>query len=123
MRRAAALGLALALAGSGCGGRQLTNRQLAAGAVGVVAVLGVIVLVSLVSDCGARRGERAAIPTATPQPRARSDGLAAGQNGALNSSDAKLPTTGEPSDVPPAENVISPPSSTPRMSAVPVEMW
>jgi hypothetical protein len=72
MRRAAALGLALALAASGCGGRQLTNRQVAAGAVGGVAVLGAIVLVSLVTDCEARQGGTCGDPDGAPAaPSAR----------------------------------------------------
>lgn len=52
MPRCAALALCVALATQpGCAHRQLTNQQVAAGAVGVVAVVGLLVLLGMASDC------------------------------------------------------------------------
>ncbi|MBK9033707.1 MAG: hypothetical protein IPL61_20985 [Myxococcales bacterium] len=42
-----AVALALALAGAGCAHRQHSNRQVASGAIAVLAVIGMIVLLSL----------------------------------------------------------------------------
>ena len=51
--RAAAAVLALALTAGACGGRQLTNRQVAVGAVTAGVVVGVLVLIS---TCDQRDG-------------------------------------------------------------------
>lgn len=45
-----ALVVALASASAGCAHKQLTNRQVAVGAVAAVAVIGLIVLLSLQCD-------------------------------------------------------------------------
>lgn len=60
----------LALLASACGGRQLTNRQVAGGAVGVAAVVGMLVLFSMVHDCEVRNGGTCGDPDEpAPWPR------------------------------------------------------
>jgi hypothetical protein len=52
MQRCAALALCTALAAQpGCAHQQLTNQQVAAGAVGVVVVVGFLVLMGMAADC------------------------------------------------------------------------
>jgi len=70
--RLAALVLSVAtVAGSaGCGGRQLTNRQVAQGAVAVGAVVGLLVLYSMIDDCARRYGGVCEDPNEpSPPPR------------------------------------------------------
>lgn len=55
MRRMAAALLSLALV-SGCAHKQLTNRQVAGGVVAVGAVVGFLVLMSMVADCEQKYG-------------------------------------------------------------------
>jgi hypothetical protein len=62
MVRIAALAVAVALLTSACGGRQLTNRQVATGAVGAAAVVGMVVLFGMVADCEERYGGQCADP-------------------------------------------------------------
>ena len=50
MRRMAAAVMSLALL-SGCAHKQLTNKQVAGGVVAVGAVVGFLVLMSMVADC------------------------------------------------------------------------
>ncbi len=66
MRRVAALSLCLALASSACGGRQLTNKQVATGAVGAAAIVGMLVLFGMVHDCEVRYGGQCADPDEPP---------------------------------------------------------
>ncbi len=66
MCRLAAVSLVLALGAGACGGRQLTNRQVAAGAVGTAAVVGMLVLFSMVHDCEQRYGGQCADPDEPP---------------------------------------------------------
>jgi hypothetical protein len=56
MKRIAAGIVSLALV-SGCAHKQLTNKQVASGVVAAGAVVGLIVLLSLVQDCERRYGE------------------------------------------------------------------
>jgi hypothetical protein len=58
VRRAAALCVVIALTTSACGGRQLTNKQVAQGAVGAAAIVGMLVLLGMVHDCDVRDGGR-----------------------------------------------------------------
>lgn len=70
MRSVAAPCLVLALLASACGGRQLTNRQVATGAVGVAAVVGFLVLMGMVHDCEQRNGGTCGDPDEpSPWPR------------------------------------------------------
>jgi len=64
--RLAAVATSLALLGTACGGRQLTNRQLATGAVAAGAVVGMIVLYSLAGNCEYRNGGTCGDPDEPP---------------------------------------------------------
>jgi hypothetical protein len=67
-RRLAALLVSLALFAGGCHGqKQLTNKQLAAGAVGVGAVVGMLVLYSLAAECEHKNGGQCSDPDDPPQ--------------------------------------------------------
>lgn len=65
MRRMVAALVTCALLG-GCAHKQLTNKQLAAGAVGVGAVVGVLVLYALVADCEQKNGGQCSDPNEPP---------------------------------------------------------
>lgn len=56
MKRMAAALVSLALV-SGCAHKQLTNKQVASGVVAAGAVVGLVVLMSMVQDCERRYGE------------------------------------------------------------------
>lgn len=45
--RSLALAAALSVGATGCGGKQLTNKQVATGVIAVAAVVGIVVLLSL----------------------------------------------------------------------------
>jgi hypothetical protein len=67
VRPIAALCVVLALCAGACGGRQLTNRQVATGAVGGAAIVGMLVLFSMVHDCEVRDGGTCGDPD-EPEP-------------------------------------------------------
>lgn len=66
VRRIAALCVVIALATGACGGRQLTNRQVATGAVGAAALVGMLVLFGMVHDCEVRDGGTCGDPDEPP---------------------------------------------------------
>jgi hypothetical protein len=68
MRRMVAALVCAALLG-GCAHKQLTNKQVAAGAVGVGAVVGILVLYSLVAECDQKNGGQCGDPDEPMWPR------------------------------------------------------
>jgi len=64
--RLAAVATSLALVCTACGGRQLTNRQLATGVVAVGAVVGMLALYSLAGHCQVQNGGTCGDPDEPP---------------------------------------------------------